>query len=122
VGDWKLVLNGSRTDSEGPDEPAVNQPGAADADAPANRRRARRAAATPAPAPAPASTDLTNPRAELFNIAEDPYEKKDVASEHPDKVKELRAAYDRLAAQAVPPKANPNKAPDFKHPAVWGEK
>ena len=36
-------------------------------------------------------------------------------------VKELRAAYDRLAAQAIPPKAQPKPA-DFKAPAVWGER
>jgi arylsulfatase A-like enzyme len=57
----------------------------------------------------------------LFNLANDIGEKKNVAAEHPDKVKELRAAYDRLAAQAIPPKNRP-KDPNFKSPAVWGEK
>lgn len=121
VGDWKLVINGQRTDSEGPDEPAV----VADANStdapPANRRRARRAAATPPPAKTTENAQPTGDRIQLFNIAEDPYEKKDVAGEHSDKVKELRAAYDRLASQQVPPKAQPNKSPDFKSPKIWGE-
>ncbi len=57
---------------------------------------------------------------ELFNLAGDPYEKKNLAESNPDRVKELRARYDRLAAQAVPPKIKP-KAADFKSPKVWGE-
>jgi len=57
---------------------------------------------------------------ELFNLADDPYEKKNLAESNPDKVKELRARYDRLAAQAVAPKIKP-KAADFKSPKVWGE-
>jgi len=43
---------------------------------------------------------------ELFNLAEDIGEQNNLASQHPDKVKELRARYDRLAAQAVPPKSD----------------
>ena len=57
---------------------------------------------------------------QLFNLANDPGEKKDLAAEHPEKVKELRAAYDRLAAQAIPPKSQPKPA-GYKSPAVWGE-
>jgi arylsulfatase A-like enzyme len=57
---------------------------------------------------------------ELFNLADDPYEKKNLAESNPDKVKDLRSRYDQLAAQAVPPKIKP-KAPDFKPPKVWGE-
>jgi arylsulfatase A-like enzyme len=40
--------------------------------------------------------------AELYNLAEDPGEKDNRAARNPDKVKELRARYDRLAAQALP--------------------
>lgn len=58
---------------------------------------------------------------ELFNLTDDPYEKKDLAESNPDKMKELRARYDQLAAQAVAPKIKP-KAADFKSPRVWGEK
>jgi arylsulfatase A-like enzyme len=57
---------------------------------------------------------------ELFNLASDPYEKQNLAAQQPDKVKELRARYDKLAAQAVPPKQKP-KAADFKSPKIWGE-
>src|SRR6266511_2772802 len=57
---------------------------------------------------------------ELFNLADDPYEKKNLAESDHEKVKELRARYDRLAAQAVPPKIKP-KAADFKSPKIWGE-
>ena len=59
-------------------------------------------------------------RVELFNIADDPYEKKDLGAEKPDKVKELRARYDVLAKEAAKPKNAP-KAADFKSPKVWGE-
>jgi arylsulfatase A-like enzyme len=42
---------------------------------------------------------------ELYNLAEDLGEKNNLAAQHPDKVKDLRARYDRLAAQAVPPRS-----------------
>jgi hypothetical protein len=58
---------------------------------------------------------------ELFDLSKDPYEKKNLAAEMPEKVKELRARYDELAKQAVPPKSAP-KATDFKTPKVWGER
>ncbi|MDX2031164.1 MAG: arylsulfatase [Blastocatellia bacterium] len=57
---------------------------------------------------------------ELFNLANDPYEKQNLAAQRPDVAKDLRARYDKLAAQAVPPKARPKPA-DFKTPKVWGE-
>jgi arylsulfatase A-like enzyme len=57
---------------------------------------------------------------ELFNLADDPYEKNNLAESYPDKVRELRAHYDQLAAQAVPPKYAP-RPPDFETPKVWGE-
>lgn len=68
------------------------------------------------PMPAPRRPE----KAELFNLAQDPYEKKDLAGEKPEKVKELRSAYDALAKQAIPPKVRP-KAAGFKSPRVWGE-
>ena len=46
--------------------------------------------------------------------------KKNLAQSNPDKVKELRERYNRLAAQAVAPKIKP-KAADFKSPKVWGQ-
>ncbi len=57
---------------------------------------------------------------ELFNLKADPSEKTNVADREPAGVKELRAALDRFAAQAVPPKNRP-KPKDFAAPRVWGE-
>lgn len=44
-------------------------------------------------------------RAELFNIADDPYEKTDLSAQHPEKVKELRDRLETYAREAVPPKS-----------------
>jgi arylsulfatase A-like enzyme len=60
------------------------------------------------------------PKIELFDLASDPGERRNLADVHPDKVKELRARYQALAAQAVPPKLEP-RDPNFKTPTVWGE-
>ncbi|RYD41066.1 MAG: hypothetical protein EOP85_13260 [Verrucomicrobiaceae bacterium] len=57
---------------------------------------------------------------ELFNLAEDKSEKKDVSSSHPKKLKQLRERYEVLAGQAVKPKSG-GKPKGFKSPAVWGE-
>ena len=65
----------------------------------------------------------TPARIELYNIAEDPSEKIDLAARHPDRVKELRARLDRHAAAAVPPRGGRGRRPaDFRVPEVWGEK
>jgi hypothetical protein len=56
----------------------------------------------------------------LFNIAVDPFEQRNLAAEHPEKVSALRARLDAYARQAVPPKAAPRPA-DFVSPKVWGE-
>jgi arylsulfatase A-like enzyme len=85
VGDWKLVLNGNRTD----DGTSVSGEGAKEA-------------------------------VELFNLAEDPAEKRNRATDRTDEVKELRARYEALARQAVPPKSAPKPA-DYQALKVWGE-
>jgi arylsulfatase A-like enzyme len=95
-GDWKLVLNGARG---GADE---------EIEAPAAKGKKGRKKGQAAES------------IELFNLAQDPYEKQNLASDNPEKVKELRAAYDRLAKQAVTPRSAPKPA-DFKPPKVWGE-
>jgi arylsulfatase A-like enzyme len=59
-------------------------------------------------------------RVELFNLADDPNEKTNLAARHVEKVRELRARYDAFARQALPPKAAP-KAAGFRSPRVWGE-
>ncbi|MBX3739489.1 MAG: arylsulfatase [Akkermansiaceae bacterium] len=66
--------------------------------------------------PAPA----TAAKVELYNLADDVSEKSDLSTAHPDKVKELKAIYDSLSAEAAAPKLRP-KPRDFKAPAVWGE-
>jgi arylsulfatase A-like enzyme len=95
VGDWKLVVNGQIVDGEegGQESPA---------------RLAAKAAA------------LATPQIELFNLAEDPNEKTNLAEKNPGKVAELRARLDAYAAAAVPSKQAPAPA-GFKAPTVWGE-
>jgi arylsulfatase A-like enzyme len=92
VGDWKLVLNGGRVESE-----------EGDADT------------TP-----PRELENQFESVELFNLANDPAEKKDVAGKKRKKVMELRARYEALAKQAVAPLAVTVKA-RLDIPAVWGE-
>lgn len=75
AGDWKLVLNGSTSGSED-DLPSR----------PENGKKKRGA------------------NVELFHLTEDPYEKTNLASQQPEKVKELRTRYNALAKQAVQPK------------------
>jgi arylsulfatase A-like enzyme len=90
AGNWKLVLNGDGHSAE------VNQ-----------REKGRDVAAAA-------------PKMELFDLASDPGERRNLAEVHPDKVEELRARYQAFASQAVPPKLAPRE-PNFKTPAVWGE-
>jgi arylsulfatase A-like enzyme len=61
------------------------------------------------------------PLVELFNLANDPAEKTNLAEREPERVRELRARIEAYARQAVPPKAAP-KAKDFQSPKVWGER
>ena len=88
MGDWKLVINGNRTEDGEPIKGKDKKDGE---------------------------------RVELFNLAKDISEKTNLATEMPDKVKELRTRYDELARQAVTPKSAP-KAKNFVTPKVWGEK
>lgn len=59
-------------------------------------------------------------RVELFNIADDPSEKLNLAAETPAKVAELRARYDTFSREAVPPRSTPKPA-GFASPRVWGQ-
>ena len=93
VGQWKLVIHGNIGADD--NQPSVGQ------------RAAKRKQAG-------------DEGIELFNLATDPYEKDNLAVQHPDKVRELRQRYDALASEAVPPKNAP-KAPGFRSPQVWGE-
>lgn len=90
AGSWKLVLNGEGYGTE------VRQ-----------REKGGDVAVAP-------------PRIELFDLASDPGERRNLAEVHPGKVEQFRARYEALASQAVPPKLAP-RDPNFKTPAVWGE-
>jgi arylsulfatase A-like enzyme len=93
MGDWKLVVNGDARD--------------------------------PADGEQDGTTSVGNPSTAnsgaLFNLAEDPSEKINVAARYPDKVKELRSRYDAFAKQQVDPRAAP-RSRSFKVPRIWGEK
>ncbi len=59
-----------------------------------------------------------NSTAQLYNLAEDIGESKDLSSENPDKVKELKDAWDKWNAELMEPRwgrANPN--PQRRRPA-----
>ncbi len=93
VGDWKLVINGDLR--------------IADGDEPGDKNVAKQAS-------------RQAERVELFDLASDVGEKNNLAEQKPQVVKELRARYDALAAQAAPPKSRP-KPRDFRSPRVWGQ-
>jgi arylsulfatase A-like enzyme len=68
----------------------------------------------------PGGTKKSGQLVELFNLAEDPNEKRNLATEQPDRVKALRGRYEALAAEAVPPRNKPMKR-GLKVPKIWGE-
>ena len=78
VGDWKLVLHSGKPDKA--------------------KRSGKVVKGTKS------TSTSAEPEIELFNLAEDPSETKNLAEANPDKCKELRARYDVLAAQAVAPR------------------
>jgi hypothetical protein len=98
MGDWKLVLNGTRPEdwNEAAPQPAKKA------------KKAKKKAAD------------GGDSIELFNIKTDPYEKTNLADKEPEKAKQLKARLDVFAHEAVPPKIAP-QASDFKVPKVWGE-
>lgn len=99
VGSWKLILNGHRPD-DGSD---------ALADANAKPKKAKKNQPDP-------SGELV----ELFNLADDPYEKTNLAEKHPDKLRDLSARLDSYAKSALPPKSAPQSS-NFQVPKIWGE-
>jgi len=59
---------------------------------------------------------------ELFNLADDPYEKMNLAKSEPQRLEELRAALEVYVLGAAEPNIPPNRAPrGFKSPEIWGE-
>ncbi len=95
VGDYKLVINGHIREIEGDGTDTPNTP--------ATQKKI-----------IPGQDSI-----ELFDISKDISEVHDLSDEMPEKVKKLRAAYDAIAKEAVPPKQR-RAAPDYKVPAVWG--
>lgn len=77
MGDWKIVVQDGGVTREGTDKVSGQKK----------------------------KTKQTGPdgKTELFNLADDVSEKNNVADQYPKKLKELRARYDALAKQAVPP-------------------
>ncbi|MHC4680992.1 MAG: arylsulfatase B [Planctomycetota bacterium] len=58
---------------------------------------------------------------ELFNLAEDPYEKNNLSGKNPQKLKELKRRLKSYANQAAKANIPPNRMPkDFKVPKAWG--
>ncbi|MBS0263182.1 MAG: arylsulfatase [Planctomycetes bacterium] len=99
VGDWKLVVNGQIGVADGEGAPEAGTGGQT----------------KPADLP-PVATD----KFELFNLADDPGEANNLASQKGDLVEQLKTRYQALAKQALPPKARPKPA-GFRTPRVWGE-
>lgn len=69
--------------------------------------------------PPPASAQKPE-RIELFDLAQDLREERNLADQRPELVGQLRARFDALAAQAAAPKARP-KPRGFESPKVWGQ-
>jgi arylsulfatase A-like enzyme len=99
VGNWKLVLNGGL--HEGGSEALAEAPAAKAKQGKKNQ---------------PAAAESV----ELFNLADDPYEKTNLAGKEPARVKDLQTRLAAYAKSALPPKAAPQPA-GFQVPKVWGE-
>ncbi len=54
------------------------------------------------------AADPASVKAELFNIADDPYEKTNLAGKHPEKLKDLFDRLNGYAKEAAPPKSKEN--------------
>jgi arylsulfatase A-like enzyme len=97
AGNWKLVMNGGRTED--------GSEALADANAKAKQGKKQQAGET---------------TVELFDLAADPVEKTNLAEQQPEKTRELRARLAAYADAAVPPKSAPPAA-GFQAPKVWGQ-
>jgi arylsulfatase A-like enzyme len=87
VGDWKLVINGQKRDTDEEDNARV-----------VGKKKGKK------------GKGASVARIELFNLAKDPSEKSNLVETEPAKLKELRARYDSYAIEAVQPKNAPAKA------------
>jgi arylsulfatase A-like enzyme len=100
AGQWKLVLNGTRSEVDG--TPTTKAAGKG------KGKKGKQARAD------------GGEFVELFNLADDPYEKTNLAEQNPEKVRELRSRLDKYSQAAAAPKSAP-KAADFQVPKIWGE-
>lgn len=62
----------------------------------------------------------TSIKVELFDLSVDPNEKKNLAIEQPERIRDMTERWVRYRAEAYPPQSKP-KPKDFVSPAVWGE-
>jgi arylsulfatase A-like enzyme len=100
VGNWKLVVNGSRSEVDGQSTAKKTSPQA----------KGKKAKA------APSGTDAI----ELFDLTSDPSERTNLAEKHSETVQDLRARLAKYEREAVPPKSAPPPE-GFKAPKIWGE-
>lgn len=69
------------------------------------------------------NNNRANDKWELYNIVADPSEKQEVASEHPEKLNELKQLYSQLVSEAVEPLNKRGGQPkDFQVPKIWGHR
>jgi len=99
-GDWKIVINGHLRYKGGTPPPTFSW---------SDLLRSEKNDA-----------DAVHQRIELFNLADDPAESRDLAAQRPDLVRALTARYESYARAAVP-LVGGEVPPNFKPPAVWGE-
>ncbi len=58
---------------------------------------------------------------ELFNIAKDPFEKRELGQQHPEVLARLKKQLAALSVEAAPANILPNRPPaDFQVPKIWG--
>lgn len=98
VGDWKLVRNGGHKDGDEGDGGGKKKG--------AKEKRSKK--------------HIAGDELELFNLAEDPYEKNNLAETHPEKAQELLVRLAVFTKAAVTAQTSPKPA-GFKSPEVWGE-
>jgi arylsulfatase A-like enzyme len=112
AGDWKLVVNGARSEI-GPEPSDAEK-------ANTSKKQSKKKVGNANAKGKGNKKETAAPTVELFNLTRDPYEKVNLADKHPEKVAELRARLDEFASQAIPPKSAPMAA-NFKSPKIWGE-
>ena len=66
----------------------------------------------------------TGGKTELFNLADDPYEQRNLSTSHPEKLRELRKKYEQWDDGNIPANYGWNKAigPKAEPPKNWKKK